>query len=546
MSTGNTQISEEVAPSSAEQPSPTPAPASDSKPTETTPLVRRSRVSVAAVLAGDLPEPPQKLDAEQGGGQATEDSDAEDEAFVHIPAADAEGATHAVVAGEEGSRRRQSSIFRADVEAQLRKADPGMLAWLTSPNGMAFQIGLCVSLVAISAYETVVKARAIKNLDTFTVINNFDGSAKEVTRFMSASMTTNASIISVFLALGFAAYRKELPLIFDKTVFWPRMMRYIIPGCGFQLTAYLQVLALGFIAADVFKVLEQTRLLMTALMSMQFFGKKQSIAGWNALVVITLAAISYSETAGLVKQEACYAGIPGMGINPAVTLANVTAAAATCEAKGGSKAATLGLALTAIFVILQVGCCIVCEAVLKQEKKTPFYVQKFFLEVPGSALGLIITNVLNPIMYKVLLSPPFSFDADSKSMKSMKGKDGGFFEHIVDPFAGWNLMIWMAFMLFMAKSWCSGFLTKQLSAIVKQLCSVFGVGIIYFLQKIHPAEKAPFFYPEGLGDIKQSMVVADLCVLCAVVSYTLAGRDKKKKEQFKREVMEARQELKQA
>mmetsp|Transcript_8543 Transcript_8543/g.21468 ORF Transcript_8543/g.21468 Transcript_8543/m.21468 type:complete len:511 (-) Transcript_8543:157-1689(-) len=481
--------------------------------TETTPLVRPSRVSIAALLLNELPDTPAVPDAEQGGGgggghpgEGEEDPESDGE-YVHIPAPDAEGATHAVVGGQEG-QRRHSSVFRADIEEHIRKADPSMFQWLLSPGGMTFQIGLCVTLVAISAYEAVVKKRALDN----------PGS-----NFVSASITTNASIISVLVSLAWAVYMKEFWSIFDRQTFGPRMLRYIIPGCGFQLTSYLQVLALGFIATDVFKVLEQTRLLITALMTMQVFGKKQSIAGWNALVVITLAAISYTETKNLVGKEECLSKVPP-----------------DCK-KGESKAMTVGLIITAVFVLLQVGCCILCEMVLKDEKKTPFYIQKFFLELPGSIFGLIIANIVNPIMYKILLGDPFNFDPTSESVKPLKGKDGNLFEHFFTPFAGWNFGVWMAFFLFMAKSWCSGFLTKQLSAIVKQLCSTFAVGIIYFLMQVHP-KTGPFFYPEGLGSIHQSMVIADFCVLCAVISYTLAGRDKKRKEQFKKEAHTARME----
>lgn len=213
---------------------------------------------------------------------------------------------------------------------------------------------------------------------------------------------------------------------------------------------------------------------------------------------------------------------------------------------GQSKAMTVGLAITAVFVLLQVGCCILCEAVLKQEKNTPFYVQKFFLEVPGSILGLLITNVFNPMVYQALISEPFNFDPndanDAKALRSIKGKNAEKWEHILAPFAGWNLVVVVAFLFFNAKSWCSGFMTKQLSSIVKQLCSVCGVAILYFLAKIHPPA-GPFWQPEGLRTIDRAMVIADFCVLCSVVSYTLAGRDKRRKEQFKKDAEAVRDQL---
>lgn len=205
------------------------AEAAAAQPTEMTPLVSRQRLSVAAVLVGNIsPEAQQpSSDVEQGErsrGKGNDEQfvgDSESDDFVHIPAADAEGDTHAIVAGADGGRR-QSSIFRADVEEHIRRADPSMLAWLTSPDGVAFQAGLCITLIAISAYEAVLKSRAIKQ----------DGEDGKKTDFMAASLTTNASVISVFVALAIAAARGETHMIFDRNVFWSRMLRYCLPGSG--------------------------------------------------------------------------------------------------------------------------------------------------------------------------------------------------------------------------------------------------------------------------------------------------------------------------
>merc|ERR1712194_945899 len=103
-------------------------------------------------------------------------------------------------------------------------------------------------------------------------------------------------------------------------------------------------------------------------------------------------------------------------------------------------------------------------------------------------------------------------------------------------FAGWHSpWVISAFVFYVAKSWASGLLVKQMSSLTKQLCSVVTVGLLYFFVMFH-VRCAPsvFFCPEEL-DPTLAMVVNDLCVLVSVLTYTLAQRDQHRMQSFEDE-----------
>jgi len=472
---------------------------------------------------GDLPEPNETAKA----ASKTDDIGEGDEC-LEVPSVDCQGGDLATVTGRE-HRSSSSSIFKESIEDVIQKTDPSFFQWLLSPNGVFFQGALCATLIFVSCYEVLLKKRAVEVGSFWPVPTDAEGKV-QIDRFSAASMSFHVAFASVVVSVLTACMRGELHHIFNGQT-RSRFLRYIIPGCGFQVTQYLQILALTFMDADVVKVLEQSRLLVLAMMSYAFFGRKQSASGWNALVVITLVALAYSETSQLVKG--------GSGKKEGEE-----------DEDTGATGYLIGLTLMVLYVLVQCACCLICEKTLKEEKNSPFYVQKFFLEVPGAIFGFFVTTVVNPAVYKGLQDLPALLKKFNILIKpvapvvldKVKGKDGEYFDYIWDPLYGWSILVWVTFLFVMMKSWCSGFLTKLLSSLTKQLCSVTTVGILYFMALMHSSKPADTFFTWG-GVVKFPMVIVDFAVLSSVMAYTLAGRDESKRDRLKKEKLDLETQL---
>jgi len=271
------------------------------------------------------------------------------------------------------------------------------------------------------------------------------------------------------------------------------------------MTSYLQFVILQYLALDVFKVLEQSRILVTAIISFLALRHMQSRAAWCALVVITLCAVSYGEIA---KMEKALSG------------------------KAGSAQASqnfgLGLLLTGIFVLLQCGASVYCELILKKDKHMPFFIQKFYLEVPGTLFALFVSWKLDGWMIAVGLG---------------KEKEGAVKFFVDGPFAGWNnSFVILTFVFLVMKSWGSGFLVKKMSSLVKQLCSIVAVCLTYFFGMIHlQCPDGGFYCPANISSVTFAMVMADIAVLASVLSYSFAQRDKQRTDTLSKEVALAKE-----
>jgi hypothetical protein len=289
-----------------------------------------------------------------------------------------------------------------------------------------------------------------------------------------------------------------MKLLFNESTL-KNLALYFPVGCAFSLTSYLQIIIFGFIPSDVFKVLEQSRLLVTAILSLGAFGRRQSRASWNALVAISFSAVIYGHIQKTEQESS--------GKSSGTSTANSYA---------------VGLLLTCFFVIAQCGAAIYSEALMKSSHQTPFYVQKFFLEASSLPFSIFTSLFLNGKLKELL--EHLGFDAHRLDSKVNYFRDG--------PFAGWNYMVAIFFASFVLKSWFSGLVTKQMSSLSKQLCSVTSVGFVYFFLKIHgikpsfcPGMTSMSFCPANLATVTMPMLVADASVLCTVLSFTFAQRD---------------------
>jgi len=380
------------------------------------------------------------------------------------------------------------SIFDDRAEEAINK-DPGMAEWLSTCVGFCFQFGLCGFFVFASVYESVSKSKAVTH-------GRITGEALD-----PASIPINAAIVSLVMCFTTATIRKEWHLLFnDKT--WRRLALFAFPSALFSLCLYVEVMVLSFISADVFKALEQSRLLVVALLSRHIVGATQSFAEWNGLMLITFAAVGYMETKKLETR-----GLSAEGAAPTGTV----------------DLYCIGIPLTMLCVVMQALACLLAERLCKGEKFLPFYVQKFFIEAWALLFGLLMSGVLNPIVLAGLRSMEDSFDLQLGS--SVKSLEGNYFRA---PLLGWNC-IWAVVMLgfVTGKSWLTGLIIKRFSSVAKQCCSVTAMGITYFAVKLHICETRgvdTFFCWGQLSTVTLPMVVSDVVLILSVVSYVLAKR----------------------
>lgn len=171
---------------------------------------------------------------------------------------------------------------------------------------------------------------------------------------------------------------------------------------------------------------------------------------------------------------------------------------------------------------------------MKSSHHTPFYVQKFFLETSSVPFSIFTSLFLNGQLKNAL--EKMGFNASRLQSNVNYFEDG--------PFAGWNSTVFLFFTFFVLKSWMSGLLTKQMSSLAKQLCSVTSVGLVYFFLKIHgikpsfcPGMTSMSFCPANLATVTMPMLIADASVLCTVLSYTFAQRDAGRTAALKKDVL---------
>jgi hypothetical protein len=279
---------------------------------------------------------------------------------------------------------------------------------------------------------------------------------------------------------------------------------YAPVGCAFSLTGNLQFMIYEFIAPDVFKMLEQGRPFVTAVITLLMFKRNQSRSGWCALVVISFAAICYGQMSQLEK------AIKEGGLSVKESNNFIT-----------------GVMLTVVFIFVNSAAGVYSELMLKTDKHLPFFIQKFYFEVPGTLFGFLLAWQGNDWLVDIGLKKP--------ARVSMI-HDG--------PFVGWNNhWVILCFAFYVIKSWGAGMLVKMMSSLAKQLCSIVSVGALYFFALVHLecADVNTFFCPEAFWpNVSVSMVIADFCVLGSVTSYALAQRDKSRKLMYREQVQEAK------
>merc|ERR1719263_699916 len=152
-------------------------------------------------------------------------------------------------------------------------------------------------------------------------------------------------------------------------------------------------------------------------------------------------------------------------------------------------------------------CGVYSELVLKKDHHAPFYVQKVFLELPGGVFSVLTTWLIRPILVNQGIG--------GDRLKTSFLETG--------LFMGWDSsLVITTFVFLLAKSWLSGIIVKQLSAVAKQVCSIVSVAALYFFLLVHDCGNANAFIefcPSGLQNANFNIIIVYLAVIFTVVNY---------------------------
>jgi drug/metabolite transporter (DMT)-like permease len=261
-----------------------------------------------------------------------------------------------------------------------------------------------------------------------------------------------------------------------------RFMLKILPGsCLFTVGQILKFQALRFLPTDLMVLLDQSQLVLLAICSKLFLGRKYTPPQWILLMNVMVLMTVYFR----LRQAG--------------------------QKKGGSddKGAgdmMIGFCIMMGCVLVSVAGGLMMEFLLKGDpKKRSYITQQALLSFPTFWVTCLYRFVLNPMI-------PVKFGGTDKPIGELFT---AFFE-------GWTGLVYLVFALMYTKMWLSGLIAKVLDSVIKQMGSSCGVLLIYCESLILP----PPFGDEN-AKFEPDVFLALGGVLLTMVTFTLdAGREK--------------------
>lgn len=203
----------------------------------------------------------------------------------------------------------------------------------------------------------------------------------------------------------------------------------------FMLSAIFKFLALGHMSPAAVVTVDQSQLLLFAMVGRMLLGKNYSFPQWSCLISVTLCIYWFDQA----------------------KLHHSTKHVATAAVTTSSERA-LGLALMAGSVIFACLGGLSCEFLLKKEPSIPFYVSKAHMEVGGTISALLACLVLEPLM--------------SGSCSLL---DRGLF-------GGWDSWTRLVFATTFGKSWLAGIVVQVLDNLILALAGTVSMLLVYLEQ----------------------------------------------------------------
>mmetsp|Transcript_104398 Transcript_104398/g.322098 ORF Transcript_104398/g.322098 Transcript_104398/m.322098 type:complete len:503 (+) Transcript_104398:47-1555(+) len=236
---------------------------------------------------------------------------------------------------------------------------------------------VCLFLILVNANDTILKS-----------VSQQRGKALAGERYLPSSVMLVSNLISVLIgnALCFLnapglAGCPGLPLAPWQRVdglshfwVWDQLLQMSVPAVCFTLSGTLKFVALGLVPPDVVVTLEQSTVLLCALMGWAWLGKRYSRMQVLMLMQVTCGFLWY--------QSAEQRNIGRSEVDASECLSHFW----------------LGLSLMSCSVVMVTAGGLSCEKLLKGSQVRPFYIQKAQMEFSMAVAGLFYCLLLQPLL----------------------------------------------------------------------------------------------------------------------------------------------------
>lgn len=354
---------------------------------------------------------------------------------------------------------RGSLLLRREVEVLLQE-DAG-----NTRNGVPARIFICVLLatfVLISANDPLIKAASKVEIN-----------GKRQFAYSPSSVILVSCILTVMLGNGISFFHdgwSGVARCWDRTL----ILKMSPPAALFTVCAVLKFTALRYLPADIAILLDQSSLVVMAIMISYFMKTSYSPAQWTSLLLITISMLQYMALRDADRR------------NTEVNLPTEM-----------SSNLLLGLGLMSIEVVFSVISALLAEKLLK-EVDAWFWEQKARMELSGSIVAACSCYIVGPLLFH-----------DTTVIE--KGL-----------FYGWDRMTLVVLLLTLSKVWLSSLIAKTLNSLVKQIGSCAAVLLVYFEMLILP----PPFSSESV-EFDYNAFVALIVVAASILSFVTSTREAK-------------------
>lgn len=243
---------------------------------------------------------------------------------------------------------------------------------LQSRNQFLARCALCVVLVLVNANDTLLKS-----------FSQMRGKGMSGQSYSPSSVMFVSNLISVFIGnvlcivkFGYKETLLDMKRLRELSRFWAgrQLVQMSLPAVCFTLSGTLKFVALGLVPPDVVITLEQSSVLLCALMGWAWLGKRYSVVQVSVLLQITCGFLWY--------QSAQHRAIGASAQDASQTLSQYWA----------------GLLLMCGSVVMVTAGGVSCEKLVKGATDRPFFIQKAQMELSMAAAGLLYCLVLQPIL----------------------------------------------------------------------------------------------------------------------------------------------------
>lgn len=440
------------------------------------------------------------------------------------------------------------SIFHQEVEEVIQSEMPETKNWLSSLPGLFFQFAICFVFIAMNAYDVVFKKMAVESVKA--------GNADKIDNM---TFVVFMGVVGSGLALLLTIRSGSMHILLTRETL-KQFVKFTPVGVIVSSTQYLTFVILYLIDGDLFKVLQQTRLLGVAIIARITLRTQQSPAAWMLLVVTTLGAISFSgissfaddtnmfyhivrAQAHIFKASAIEHHVQSANVHELLEIHSDSQKSAVMDdlfrvpvcstahpqikdfadmidlhssAEGGTEESdgrVLGIMLTFLYALADSFSAVYEQKLLKATLNTPFSIQVIYKLVPFT---------ISACALKMAFGDAFARPGEPNMFRD------GFFRGWENPWAV------CAACAMLGKEWFQGVVIKHLDALVRQLCGIVTIVLLYFILRLHGVSTSPMSIP---------VIITILGVVFSVFAYALVGRAHKFSLALEEQLAEAKHAL---